>query len=189
MPDDGSLEFVLGRPSSRKLERRRPEERYAVEQAINLTPLLVLLLLANELYQPFAMAAQPYQVVLELGGVAAFDSGTMCTIQPSRSRCRRRTRRRCLAAADALLALARAASAGWPPPREIGGTLPKLLAALLPLVSLDSQPLALRGHQPVRDPRQASCCMRGRVPSADATRDAVESFGDVQVNIQLASCQ
>lgn len=60
MPDDGSLEFVLGRPSSRKLERRRPEERYADEQPIKLTPLLVLLLLANELYQPFAMAAQPY---------------------------------------------------------------------------------------------------------------------------------
>ena len=32
VPDDGSLEFVLGRPSSRKLERRRPEERYADEQ-------------------------------------------------------------------------------------------------------------------------------------------------------------
>ena len=60
MPDDGSLEFVLGRPSSRKMERRRPEERYADEQTIKLTPLLVLLLLANELYQPFAMAAQPY---------------------------------------------------------------------------------------------------------------------------------
>ena len=92
VPDDGSLEFVLGRPSSHRLERRRPEERYAVEQAINLTPLLVLLLLANELYQPFAMAAQPYQVVLEaievLGGDAAFDSGTMCTIQPACSCCR-----------------------------------------------------------------------------------------------------
>ena len=61
MPDDGSLEFVLGRPSLRRLERRRPpEERYADEQPIKLTPLLVLLLLANELYQPFAMAAQPY---------------------------------------------------------------------------------------------------------------------------------
>ena len=47
-------------PSSRRLERRRPEERYADEQPIKLTPLLVLLLLANELYQPFAMAAQPY---------------------------------------------------------------------------------------------------------------------------------
>ena len=59
VPDDGSLEFVLGRPSMRKLRRRRPEERYADEQPIKLTP-LVLLLLANELYQPFAMAAQPY---------------------------------------------------------------------------------------------------------------------------------
>ena len=60
MPDDGSFEFVLGRPSSRRLERRRPEERYADEQAIYLTPLLELLLLANELYPPFAMAVQPY---------------------------------------------------------------------------------------------------------------------------------
>ena len=58
--DDGSFEFVLGCPSSRRQERRRPEEVYADVQPSNLTPLLVLLLLANELYQPFAMAAKPY---------------------------------------------------------------------------------------------------------------------------------
>ena len=64
MPDDGSFEFVIGRPSLRRPARRRPEERYADEWPINLAPLLVLLLFANELDQPFAMAAQPYYVVL-----------------------------------------------------------------------------------------------------------------------------
>ena len=64
MSDDGSFEFVLGCLSSRRQERRRPEELYADVQPSNLTPLLVLLLLllllANELYQRFAMAAKPY---------------------------------------------------------------------------------------------------------------------------------